>query len=143
MRSLKTIIALFFFAIVPTFRVYSQDKLGFTIQKVSMMGLEAKATGTVTFDKSFTEMEIKQHILPSDGRPEKNPKYETTKYKLDGMRMDGKGIPEFVGLDIVYNGAAMSKGNPNVNITVVLDKEGCSIEIPSYGYEASGKIIIE
>ena len=140
MRSIKTIIALFFFAIVLTFHVYSQDKLGFTIQKVSMMGLEAKATGTVTFDKSFTEMEIKQHILPADGKPEKNPKYQTTKYKLDGMRMDGKGIPEFEGLDIVFTGVAMSKGNPNVNITAVLNDEGCSLEIPEYGYEARGKL---
>lgn len=81
---------------------FGQDKLGFAIEKVSMMGIEAKATGTVTFNKSFTEMEIKQHILPSNGKPEKNPKYQTTKYKLDGMRMDGKGIPEFVGLDIVF-----------------------------------------
>ena len=117
---------------------YSQDKIGFTIQKVSMMGIEAKATGAVTFDKSFTEMEIKQHILSSDGKPEKNPKYQTTKYKLDGLRMDGKGIPAFEGLDIVFTGAAISKGNPNVNITVVLDKEGCSLEIPAYGYEVRG-----
>lgn len=137
MKSIFKIIALLLL-LYPSLS-FSQDKLGFTIQKVSMMGLEAKATGTVTFDKSFTEMEIKQHILPSDGKPEKNPKFQTTKYKLDGMRVDRKGIPEFVGLDIVFTGAATSKGNPNVNITVVLDDEGCSLEIPAYGYETSGK----
>jgi len=135
-----------YFLILPILvAVYSnltaQDKIGFTIQKVSMMGLEAKAIGTVTFDKSFTEMEIKQHILPRDGKTEKNPKYETTRYKLDGMRMDGKGIPAFEGLDIVFTGAAISEGNPNVNVTVVLDNEGCSLEIPAIGYVAGGKQI--
>lgn len=126
-----------FLICLPIF-TYCQDKLAFTMQKVSMMGLEAKATGTVTFDKSFTEMEIKQHILPSDGKPEKNPMYQTTKYKLDGMRMDGKGIAAFEGLDIVFTGAAIVNGEPNVNVTVVLDNEGCSLEIPAYGYEVRG-----
>lgn len=138
MRPFKAIVTILFITTVFTSRGYSQDRLGFTIQKVSMMGIEGKATGTVTFDKSFTEMEIKQHILPRDGKPEKNPKYETTRYKLDGLRMDGKGIPAFEGLDIVFTGAAISEGNPNVNITVVLDKEGCSLEIPAIGYMAEG-----
>jgi hypothetical protein len=62
-------------------------------------------------------------------------------YELDGMRMDGKGIPAFEGLDIVFTGAAISKGNPNVNITVVLDKDGCSLEIPAIGYLAEGQLL--
>lgn len=119
----------------------AQDKLGFTIEKLSMMGYEAKAIGTVTFNKSFTEMEIKQHVLQKDGTPEKNPKYEISKYKLDGLRFDGKGIPEFKGMDVVFTGAAISNGKPNVNITVVLDKTGCSLEIPAIGYMAEGNLM--
>jgi hypothetical protein len=142
MKSVQVIIVTLLLSVVFTTNGYSQDKLGFTIQKVSMMGFEAKAMGTVTFNKSFTEMEIKQYIIPKDGKPESNPKYKTTRYKLDGLRMDGKGHKEFEGLDIVFTGAAIIEGEPNINVTVVIDNEGCSLEMPVYGYEASGKLLM-
>lgn len=108
-----------------------------------MQGYEAKAMGTVTFNKSFTEMEIKQYILPKDGKLPKNPEYKIQRYKLDGKRIDGEGIKEFENLDIVFCGTAMSENEPNINITTFLDKDSCSLIIPEYGYEVSGNIILD
>ncbi|MFY9152105.1 MAG: hypothetical protein WAO52_08835 [Prolixibacteraceae bacterium] len=120
---------------------FSQDKIGFTIQKVSMMGFDAKAIGTVTFNKSFTEMEIKQYIIPVYSKTPKAPKFETKRYKLDGTRLDGKGIKEFENLDIVFCGTALSDKEPNFFISTFLDKDSCSLVIPEFGYEASGKLM--
>ena len=120
---------------------YSQDKIGFSIQKLYMQGYEANALGTVTFNNSFTEMEIKQYVIPKDGKLPKNPEYKIQRYKLDGKRLDGEGVKEFENLDIVFCGTAMSENEPNINITTFLDKDSCSLVIPEYGYEAFGKLI--
>lgn len=120
---------------------FGQDKIGFTIQKLIMQGYEAKAMGTVTFNKSFTEMEIKQHIIPKDGKPQKNPDYKIQRYKLDGKRLDDNGIKEFENLDIVFCGTALSENEPNLNITTFLDKDSCSLVIPEYEYEVKGQLI--
>jgi len=121
---------------------YSQDRVGFTIQKVSMMGYDAKAMGTVTFNKLFTEMEIKQYILPKDGELPKNPEYMVQRYNLDGKRLDDKGIKEFENLDIVFCGTAISENEPNINITAFLDTDSCSLVIPEYSYKLSGNLIL-
>lgn len=120
---------------------FGQDKIGFTIQKLYMHGYEAKAMGTVTFYNSFTEMEIKQYIIPKDGKPQKNPDYKIQRYKLDGKRIDGKGTKEFENLDIVFCGTAMSENEPNLNITTFLGKDSCSLVIPEYEYEVKGQLI--
>jgi hypothetical protein len=120
---------------------FSQDKIGFTIQKLYMQGYEAKAMGTVTFNKSFTEMEIKQYILPKDGKLPKNPEYKIQRYKLDGKRLDGDRIKEFENLDIVFCGTAMAENEPNINITTFLDKDSCSLVIPEYEYEVKGQLL--
>lgn len=120
---------------------FGQDKIGFTIQKLYMQGYEADAMGTVTFNKLFTEMEIKQYIIPRDGKPQSNPEYKIQRYKLDGKRLDGEGIKEFENLNIVFCGTAMSENEPNTNITTFLNKDSCSLVIPEYGYEAFGKLI--
>jgi hypothetical protein len=122
---------------------FGQDKIGFTIQKLIMQGYEAKAMGTVTFNKSFTEMEIKQYIIPKDGKPQKNPEYKIQRYKLDGKRLDGEGINEFENLNIVFCGTAMSENEPNINITTFLNKDSCSLVIPEYDYELSGKLLLK
>ena len=96
---------------------YSQDKIGFNIQKLTIMGIEAKAIGTVTFYNSFTEMEIKQCIISKSGKHPKNPKYEVKHYKLDGKRLDNEGIKEFENLDIVFCGTAISEKEPNFILT--------------------------
>lgn len=122
---------------------YCQDSVGFTIQKVTIMGYEAKAIGTVTFYNSFTEMEIKQCIISKSGKQPKNPKYEIKHYKLDGKRLDNEGIKEFENLDIVFCGTAISDKEPNFNITTFLDKDSCSLVIPKFGYEVSGNILLQ
>jgi hypothetical protein len=141
MKSVQAIIVTLLLSVVFTTNGYSQDKIGFTIQKVSMMGFEAKAMGAVTFNKSFTEMEIKQYVIPKDGIPQKNPEFKIQRYKLDGSRLDGKGIKEFENLDIVFCGAAISENEPNISITTFLDKDSCSLVISEYGYEVSGILI--
>lgn len=120
---------------------HSQDKIGFTIQKLYMQGYEAKAMGTVTFNKSFTEMEIKQYIIPKDGKPLKKPTYLIKRYKLDGKRIDGEGIKEFDNLGIVFCGTAMSENESNMNITTYLSSDSCSLVIPEYEYEVKGQLI--
>jgi len=120
---------------------FGQDKIGFNIQKLIMQGYEAKAMGTVTFNKSFTEMEIKQYIIPKDGKLPKNPGYKVQRYKLDGKRLDGEGIKEFKNLDIVFCGTALSENEPNLNITTFLGKDSCSLVIPEYEYEVKGKML--
>jgi hypothetical protein len=143
MKSLHAIIVTLLLSVISICSGHSQDKIEFTIQKVSMMGYEAKAIGTVTFNKSLTEMEIKQYILPKDGKLPKNPEYKIQRYKLDGKRLDGKGIKEFEGLDIVFSGTAISENEPNINITTFLDKDSCSLVIPEYGYEVKGKLMFK
>lgn len=120
---------------------FSQDKIGFTIQKLYMHGYAAKAMGTVTFYNSFTEMEIKQYIIPKDGKLPKNIEYKIQRYKLDGKRLDVEGVKEFKNLDIVFYGTAMSENEPNFNITTFLDKDSCSLDIPEYEYELKGQLI--
>lgn len=120
---------------------FGQEKIGFNIQKLIMQGYEAKAMGTVTFNKSFTEMEIKQYIVPKDGKLPKNPEYEIQRYKLDGKRLDGEGVKELENLDIVFCGTAMSENEPNMNITTYLDNDSCSLVIPEYEYEVKGQLI--
>lgn len=61
-----------------------QDKIGFTLQNLTMDGIEVDAIGTVIFSNQLTELEIKQCILSKSGKPVKNPKYKTTKLKLVG-----------------------------------------------------------
>lgn len=138
MKSILKIIA-FHLLLIPG-SLYAQNKLGFTIQKLYMQGYEANAMGTVTFNESFTEMEIKQYIIPKDGKPLKNPPYKVQRYKLDGNRLDGKGIKEFEGLDIVFSGTAISENEPNINITTILDQDSSSLVIPEYEYEVQGKL---
>lgn len=86
-------------------------------------------------------MEIKQYIEPKDGKPLKNPTCVIKSYKLDGKRLDGKGIKEFKNLDIVFSSTAMSENEPNLNITTFLDKDSCSLVIPEYEYEVKGQLI--
>ncbi|MDD2304157.1 MAG: hypothetical protein PHP53_05655 [Prolixibacteraceae bacterium] len=141
MKSTQAIIVTLLLAVIFTCYGYSQDKIGFTIQKLYMQGYEAKAMGTVTFYNSFKEMEIRQYILPKDGKIPKNPEYKIQRYKLDGKRIDGEGIKEFENLGIVFCGTAMSENEPNINITTFLDKDSCSLVIPEYEYEVKGKLI--
>lgn len=121
--------------LLPPFILFGQDKIGFTIQKLTMNGIEMEADGTVIFNEKLTELAIKQHIQSRSGKTEKNPKYKIKKFKLVGTNR----VEVSKGIEI--SGTAYDENDAHFDFICKLSEEECNLILFMTGIEYQGILI--